>query len=382
MTYDVLKLRANEFPWAVRGEAIYLDHASTGPIPQRARDTQQEWILTRAEPHRLSPEMLFPVFATARERIGQLINAPASSIALMTNTSHGLNLAARTLPFGNGDVILGSHGEFPANVYPWFAVAKAKGAEYRLMPMAGDYPDEDAIIHTIETDPRVKVVALSWVSFWSGYAIDLARIGAACKARGVYFVVDGIQGIGPRALDLSAVHVDILSAGCQKWLMSPWGTGFAYVRPGLVQELEPVEVGWMSQATAGDFSKFLDYDPTWASDARRFEVITLDFVSFASMAESIGLFLELGPAAVETHVSSLADRAVAFVDGHPTVSLVTPRDAARRAGLLAFRTADAHASSARLAAAKVAHAVREGCVRIAPHFYNTADELDAALALL
>ena len=107
MTYDVLKLRANEFPWAVRGEAIYLDHASTGPIPQRARDTQQEWILTRAEPHRLSPEMLFPVFATARERIGQLINAPASSIALMTNTSHGLNLAARTLPFAKGDVILG-----------------------------------------------------------------------------------------------------------------------------------------------------------------------------------------------------------------------------------------------------------------------------------
>ncbi|NBX33296.1 MAG: aminotransferase class V-fold PLP-dependent enzyme, partial [Planctomycetes bacterium] len=141
---------------------------------------------------------------------------------------------------------------------------------------------------------------------------DLARIGAACKARGVYFVVDGIQGIGPRALDLSALHIDILAAGCQKWLMSPWGTGFAYVRPGLVQELEPAEVGWMSQATAGDFSKFLDYDPTWASDARRFEVITLDFVNFASMAESIGLFLELGPAAVETHVRSLADRAVAF----------------------------------------------------------------------
>jgi len=164
--------------------------------------------------------------------------------------------------------------------------------------------------------------------------------------------------------------------------MSPWGTGFAYVRPGLVQELEPAEVGWMSQATAGDFSKFLDYDPTWASDARRFEVITLDFVNFASMAESIGLFLELGPAAVETHVRSLADRAVAFVAGHPAVSLVTPRDPAKRAGLLAFRTADPLASSARLTTATVAHAVREGCVRLAPHCYNTADELDAALALL
>ncbi len=382
MTYDVEQLRAREFPWAADGTANFLDHASTGPIPQRARDKQQEWILTRAEPHRLSPEMLFPVFSSARERLGRLINAPASSIALMTNTSHGINLAARTLPIGPGDVIIGSHGEFPANVYPWFAIAKAKGAEYRLLPMAGDYPDEAAILQAIETDPRVKVVALSWTSFWSGYTIDLARIGAACKARGVYFVVDAIQGLGPRVLDVSALHIDILAAGCQKWLMSPWGTGFAYVRPELVQQLEPVEVGWMSQATAGDFSKFLDYDPTWASDARRFEVITLDFVSFAAMSESIGLFLELGPAAVEAHVRALADRAVVFADGNRHVSLVTPRDPARRAGLLAFRTADAHASSARLKAARVAHAVREGCVRLAPHFYNTVEELDAALAAL
>ena len=79
---------------------------------------------------------------------------------------------------------------------------------------------------------------------------------------------------------------------------------------------------------------------------------------------------------------SLADRAVAFADAHPAISLVTPRDPSKRAGLLAFRTADPQASSVRLADAKVAHAVREGCVRIAPHFYNTPDELDAALALL
>lgn len=382
MTYDVEQLRAREFPWAANGTANFLDHASTGPLPQRAREKQQEWILTRAEPHRLSPDMLFPVFLNAREGLARLINAPASSIALMTNTSHGINLAARTLPIAKGDVILGSHGEFPANVYPWFAIAKAKGAEYRLMPMDGDYPDEAAILQAIERDPKVKVVALSWTSFWSGYTIDLARIGAACKARGIYFVVDAIQGLGPRTLDVATLHIDILAAGCQKWLMSPWGTGFAYVRPGLVQELEPAEVGWMSQATAGDFSKFLDYDPTWASDARRFEVITLDFVSFAAMTESIRLFLELGPAAVEAHVKALADRAVVFAEGNPHVALVTPTDPARRAGLLAFRTADAQASSARLKAAKVAHAVREGCVRLAPHFYNTAAEIDAALAAL
>ncbi|HEX7545167.1 MAG TPA: aminotransferase class V-fold PLP-dependent enzyme, partial [Gemmatimonadaceae bacterium] len=132
----------------------------------------------------------------------------------------------------------------------------------------------------------------------------------------------------------------------------------------------------------GDYAKFLEYDPRWADDARRFEVITLDFVGFNAMAESIGLLLELGPRRIEAHVTALADRALAFADDTPGVEFVTPRDRSRRAGVLAFRTKDVDASSQRLLAAKVAHSVRTGCIRLAPHFYNTADELDQALALL
>jgi selenocysteine lyase/cysteine desulfurase len=262
------------------------------------------------------------------------------------------------------------------------AAARARGAEYRRLPLAGDWPDEPALMRAIDADPRVKVVALSWVSFWSGHRFDIAAIGRACRARGIALFVDAIQGLGPLALDVVAANVDVLACGAQKWLVSPWGVGFTYVREGLIAALEPAEVGWWAQASSGDFAKFLAYDPAWAADARRFEVITLDFVGFNAMAESIGLLLELGPQAIEAHVKSLADRAVAFADATKQVELVTPRDAARRAGVLAFRTADVAASSERLTKAKVAHSVREGCIRLAPHFYNTAAELDEALALL
>ena len=300
----------------------------------------------------------------------------------MTNTSHGVNLAARSLPYGKGDVILSTHGEFPANVYPWIAAARERGAEFRLLPLAGDLPDEAALMRAIETDPRVKVVALSWVSFWSGHRYDLHAIGAACRARGIYFFVDAIQGLGPLTLDVVASNVDVLACGAQKWLVSPWGVGFAYVREELIAQLEPREVGWWAQKSSGDYAKFLDYDATWAGDARRFEVITLDFVGFNAMAESIGLLLELGTAEIEAHVRSLADRAVAFVDSVKGVEFVTPRESSQRAGVLAFRTKDVAASSGRLSAAKVTHSVRTGCIRLAPHFYNTIEELDRALELL
>ena len=382
MSYDVKALRTREFPWAERGESIYLDHASTGPIPMRTRDALAAFGLRRAEPFRLTPDDLYPVHAKAREACARLIGAKPSTIALMTNTSHGVNLAARSLPYGKGDVILSTHGEFPANVYPWIAAAHDRGAEFRLLPLAGDWPDEAALMRAIETDPRVKVVSLSWVSFWSGHRYDIAAIGAACRSRGIHFFVDAIQGLGPLALDVVAANVDVLACGAQKWLVSPWGVGFAYVREELIAKLEPAEVGWWAQATSGDYAKFLEYDATWADDARRFEVITLDFVGFNAMAESIGLLLETGPKAIEAHVTALADRALAFADDTPGVEFVTPREPSRRAGVLAFRTKDVAKSSDRLTAAKVAHSVRTGCIRLAPHFYNTADELDAALALL
>ena len=382
MSYDVKALRTREFPWAERGESIYLDHASTGPIPMRTRDALAAFGLRRAEPFRLTPDDLYPVHAKAREACARLIGAKPSTIALMTNTSHGVNLAARSLPYGKGDVILSTHGEFPANVYPWIAAAHDRGAEFRLLPLAGDWPDEAALMRAIETDPRVKVVSLSWVSFWSGHRYDIAAIGAACRSRGIHFFVDAIQGLGPLALDVVAANVDVLACGAQKWLVSPWGVGFAYVREELIAKLEPAEVGWWAQATSGDYAKFLDYDARWADDARRFEVITLDFVGFNAMAESIGLLLETGPKAIEAHVTALADRALAFADDTPGVEFVTPREPSRRAGVLAFRTKNVTKSSERLTAAKVAHSVRTGCIRLAPHFYNTIVELDTALTLL
>jgi cysteine desulfurase/selenocysteine lyase len=382
MSYDVRALRAREFPWAERGESIYLDHASTGPIPARSRDAIASLGARRAEPFRLTPDDFFPVHAKARAQAARLIGATPDTIALMTNTSHGVNLAAHSLPYGPGDVILSTHGEFPANVYPWMAAARARGAEFRLLPMLGNFPDEGALLRMIDTDPRVKVVSLSWVSFWSGHRFDLDLIGAACRARGVLFFVDAIQGLGPLALDVVAAKVDVLACGAQKWLMSPWGVGFAYVRKELIPMLEPVETGWWAQASSGDYARFLDYDPRWAEDARRFEVITLDFVGFNAMAESIGLLLELGPASIEAHVRSLTDRAIAFANSTRSVELVTPRDPLRRGAVLAFRTKDVEASSARLTAARVAHSVRTGCIRLAPHFYNTIAELDMALTVM
>src|SRR5688572_24653760 len=116
---DVGALREREFPWAARGDAIFLNAASTGPLPQRTVDKLTEWAVLRATPHKLADDLLFGTLARSRELISQLIGANTTEIALAANTGYGLNLAARALPLERGDVILTPDLEFPANVYPW-----------------------------------------------------------------------------------------------------------------------------------------------------------------------------------------------------------------------------------------------------------------------
>jgi selenocysteine lyase/cysteine desulfurase len=381
VSYDVEALRAREFPWAARGERIYLDHAATGPLPQRARDAQTEANALRAELWRVGFEYFWDGVVQGRALSAQLLNAQPEEMAITTNTSQGVNLAARALPFRAGDVVVSSAGEFPANIYPWMGLEKAKGVSLHLVPMRHRLPDEDALIAALDL-PNVRALTVSWVSFATGAKLDLVRLGAACRERGIWFVVDAIQGLGPATLDVKACHIDILASGAQKWLLSPWGTGFAYVRRELIQELDPPVVGWLSMPASADFTRFLDYDYAFYPDARKFEVFTAPMHDLKAMAASLSLFLELGPAAVAAHVASLADYAVAWCSGRRDVRLVTPADRARRAGLLSIAVDDLAAASARLSAAGVSHTVREGGVRLSPHLYNTTADLDVALGAL
>ena len=378
MTFDVRRLRREEFDWTETGESIYLNAASTGPLPERCVRAQDAFTRKRAAPYRLGQEEQFAVLTESRGRIAALIGADVAEIALAVNTSAGVNLAAWSLPLGRGDVVVIPDLEFPANVYPWMAAAEVRGFTLQRVPARDGLIDEEALLAALD-GPGVRVLAVSWVGFATGAVADLDMLGAACRARGIRFVVDAIQGLGPLTLDVSRTPIDLLACGAQKWLLAPWGTGFTYVRRELVRELAPQPVSWMGVQGSDDFSRLLAYDMTWRDDARRFEQLTLPFQDFAGMAASLELLQELGPAAVSAYIRA---GAAALLDGAAErgIALVTPR--ARHAGIASLRPADAAAASARLKAARVDHSVREGTIRLAPHCYTTREEIEVALDAL
>jgi cysteine desulfurase / selenocysteine lyase len=378
VAYDLDRLRREEFPWAAAGEAIYLNAASTGPLPERTLRAQEEYSRKRAAPHRLSHEEQFAVLDDARARITSLIGAEPGSVALSVNTGAGINLAAWGLPLGRGDVVVIPDLEFPANVYPWMAASRERGFTLHTVPARDGLLDEEALLAAIDRK-GVRLAALSWVGFATGFVADLDRIGAACRTRGVMLVVDGMQGVGALHIDVQRLQIDLLACGGQKWLLSPWGSGFTYVRPEILETIVPQPVSWMGVRGSDDFSALVDYDLTWRDGARRFEQITVPFQDFAGMAASLGLLQELGMDAVAAHVAERVEQLAAGA-ARAGVEVVTPPG--RRAGIVTVRPRDVSAAASRLRDARVIHSVRERTVRLSPHCYTTSDEIRVALDAL
>ena len=369
--YDVNLLRSTEFPWTT--DTIYLNNASIGPLPERTRLELERFNRRRAAPHLLPDRELFAMLAETRRKVARLVGATAEEIALAVNTGFGLSMAARALPLRPGEVVLVSDREFPANVYPWMRLAD-RGVTMELVPTTPEgWPDEERLLERLR-DPRVRVLAVSLVQFSSGYSADLDRLSAATRETGAFLVVDAIQGVGHVPLDLSRTRVDVLACGGQKWLLSPWGSGFVYVRRELIGSLDPAITGWLAFEGTDDLSRLTRYDDTLRSDARRFELMTLPYQDFAGLNTSLDLLLSLGVERIRDHIRSVHQPVLAWAE-QSGARVVSP-GGAHASAILCIAPDAVREVHRRLKAARIVCSLREGAIRLSPHCYNTVDEME------
>jgi cysteine desulfurase/selenocysteine lyase len=375
--FDVAALRRTEFPWT--DETVYLNNASIGPLPERTRLALEAFNRRRATPFRLPDRDLFGTLAEARRLVAQLLSATPEEIGLTVNTGFGLAVVARALPLRPGDVVLVSDREFPANVYPWLRL-RDTGVEVELVPTTAEgWPDEARLLERLE-DPRVRALAVSLVQFSNGYRVDLAALSAATRRTGAWLVVDAIQAVGQVPVDVSRTPVDVLACGGQKWLLSPWGTGFVYVRRDLIGRLSPPVTGWMAFEGTDDLTRLTAYSDTLRADARRFELITLPYQDVAGLNSSLGLILELEVERIQAHLQRL--HAPVLTWARRTGARVASPLGAHGSGILCLAPEDVGAAFRRLKAARIICSLREGAIRLSPHAYNTVEEMERVAAVL
>lgn len=307
--------------------------------------------------------------AAARQAAATLVGAAPAEIAFTGNTSTGLSLVAEAFPWRAGDAVLVPVPDFPANVYPWQHLQR-RGVKVRFVERQRGRLTPEAIAAALR--PDVRLLALSSVDYATGFAVDLPAIGALCKKHGVLFCVDAIQSLGVLPMDVKAAGIDCLAAGGHKWLCAPLGTGLLYVAADLPVPLTPPLVGWKSVAAPEDFRLHFKL----RQDAGRFEPGTPNYGGLFALGRAIELLLEPGIEAIRERVFALGEL-LAVGLRERGLELATPLAAVERSGILCFVPPGEPERTFRgLLERRVTTALRDGRIRLAPHFYN--DESDAA----
>jgi len=376
MNQDTLLRFRAEIP--VTGTCAYLNHAGMAALPRRAAERMQKL----AETVSLTGDRRWMERNNEVERVrglaARLLGArEPHEVTFAENTSTALSMVAEGLDWKPGDNVVGAALEFPSNVYPWMRLAD-RGVDYRTVPERDGRIDEDELLALL--DERTRMLVLSWVQYASGYRADLARLGAACRKRGVLFVVDVIQGLGALELDVEREQIDIAAASGHKWLLGPEGIGLLYISDRVIERIRPARSGWRSMRDMFDWSR-LDID--FREGAKRFESGTLNVYGIHALGGALDLLLEAGIAAVEERVLALTERAAAGLAARG-FTVISSRRAGETSGIVTavHPTVDAKDLVHRLAAVDVVAAARAGRFRISPHFYNTEEEIDRCLSAL
>lgn len=323
----------------------------------------------------------YATVANLRKQTAMLIDARgAHEIALVANTSTGLSMLAQGLDWHEGDEVVTTAVEYPANRYPWQALERW-GVTLRIAPQHDDGQiDVDQVVDQITN--RTRVVAISHVQFGSGFRIDLQPIADMVHRAGGLLCVDAIQSLGALPVDVQAMGIDFLAADGHKWLLGPEGAGIMYCHEDLIPQLTPALIGWKSVTHALDFD---NYDYTLKGDAGRFEPGSFNMPGLLGLEAAVRMILAEGIDSIEANIKSLTDHLITGLRerGHAVFS---PHDDwSQRSGIVSFDPQaglDARQVVDHLAKAGICVALRGGRVRVSPHYYNTTAQIDQLLVEL
>jgi cysteine desulfurase / selenocysteine lyase len=359
----------------------YLDHAATAPLSGPANTALQAWSQQAAE----WGDTRWPEWESraqqVRQTAAQLIGAATDEVALVPNTTAGINLVAEGFPWRDGDNVVTLANEFPSNQYPWLNLAD-RGVQTRRVPVDGGRVDLQRI--AAACDGRTRIISSSWIGYASGWRMGLEDLVALAHARGALVFLDAIQGLGVFPIHVQRLGIDFLAADGHKWLLGPEGAGIFYVRREHLTLLRPLSVGWNSVVGAHDFSRIeLDLRP----DAARYEGGSRNMPGLAALGASLDLLAGVGLGAdrspLADRVLELTDEAVAGLEAIGAV-VKSCREPSRRSGILAFELPgrDAVEVRHRCLQAGVVLSVRGGNLRISPHAYNNGDDLGRLFEVL
>jgi len=358
--------------FSIPEEIAYLNCAFTSPLLTTAAQDAARAIEKKREPWRYTANDFFETTEQVRSLFAELIGCSAEQVAITPSASYGVAVAAHNVTIERGRSIVLLDEQFPSNVYPWRRVAAGTGARIRKVVKQGD----DWTTPLLETiNDETAVVAVPQCHWTNGAAVDLKRVGAACRNVGATLVVDATQSLGVAPFSVAEIQPDFLVTTAHKWLLGPYSYGFLYVAPKWLDG-RPLEENWLNRAGSEDFARLVDYTDSYRSGARRFDMGECsNFILSPIALDALRQILDWG---VSNIAESLGTLTSTIAQKAKSLGLEAPEEPFRAPHMIGLRfpREKAEELAARLRADKVYVSVRGDSVRVSPHLYNNNNDIE------
>jgi L-cysteine/cystine lyase len=378
MTVDWAALRA-QFPITQR--CIYMNTGWSGPSARRVVEAVQARAEREAFEGPTTPQVRHEkglLVQQARAALAGLIGS--NDVALMSTTTEGVNAVLFGLGLRPGDEVITCNLEHSSVMVPCYELARRAGVEVTVVRSTAQ-EDLDALARLFEAavSPRTKLLVLSHISYNRGTRLPVGRIIATAHAAGALVLLDGAQAASQLPVDIAALDVDFYAFPAHKYVLGPDAVGALYIRPGLIERVQPA-------AVAHGASEFYDFEGAFTprlATLRKFEMTTHSGPLLAGAVEAARLLTETGLPAIEARLCALAGRLLAGLARIPGVAIKTPLDPALRSALVTFEIEgqDPNETCAALWQLRrvVGRVVNDRRVRLSMAVFTSEQDIDAAL---
>lgn len=311
-----------------------------------------------------------------KEKAALLLGTTESNISFLKNTTEGLSLIAAGYPWKDGDEIISTAVEYPANHYPWRLAEKRGAILKEIVPDERHRWSLDQLQNLIS--PRTRVIALSHVQFTSGLALNLEELSRISREHDIDLILDAAQSLGALPIDAERSGAAAIAASGWKWLLGPTGTGLLYTTPRLRKKLSLVFAGAETMRQGADYLNH-SWDPH--ESGKFFEYSTPHFALAAALHTCLTeVTLRYGVAAINKEIIRLQDILLEQSPRARKNALLFPEDS--RSGILALYLENPEPVARGLREAGVVVRERSHFLRLSPHIFNSDEQMERTAQLL
>jgi len=360
-------------------EVVYLNCAYMSPQLKSVREAGRQAVDRKSRPWNIVPDDFFTESETARGLFAQIISDAADNIAIIPAVSYGMAVVTSLLEFNAGEEVLVLDEQFPSNVYPWREIARQHELNMTTVNRPADMGWTRAIIQAINS--KTRVVALPHVHWTDGSLIDLVRVSRAVRSVGAALVLDVTQSVGALPISVTDVQPDFLISAAYKWLLGPYSLGFMYIHPKY-HDRRPLENNWLNRGNSEDFAGLVSYRDDFQSGARRFDVGERSNFNLMPMAvTAMRQILQWTPDAIQRTLAELTDAIAHQAEGLGMSAIPKNQRAGHLLGIR-FPNGVPDGIQLRLQKEHIFVSIRGDAIRIAPHVYNTAEDVEKLMRAL